>query len=261
MALLRLQGRDQVNLAEVAELISTDASMASQVIRAANSAFPGVRGEVVSLGQAAAVLGLRTTLAIATAVTMKGALGAFWSVASVRRCWRHNLATAIMSDLMANTLGAHQCAAHTTGLLHDSGRLALVARYKGAYVRLLDSPSATDPCLRIREREAFGQDHVDAGLAAFDALGLPASMREAIELHHDDQPVESPITLAALVQAACRVVTAVGFGAMETEAPPPDLEAVELGMLSEADRRRLVPRLPDSVNTVAAMMEAFELVL
>jgi putative nucleotidyltransferase with HDIG domain len=264
LALLRLQGREDVHLGQVAEIISTDASLAAELIRVANSAFNGVRGEIVSLGQAAAVLGLRTTLGVAAAVTMRASVGPFWGSEAVRRCWRHNLATALMADAMANIVGAHQRAAHCAGLLHDSGRLGLVSQQRGIYIRMLGSATAEDPDLRVAERAAFGMDHTDVGLAMFDQLDLPVGLRCAIARHHDTLANDGAFELEMLVQCACAVVTSMGFGALGYSAEPADPEADSGGplqLLPENTQRKLAPRLGDLVSTVTTLMDAFECVL
>jgi HD-like signal output (HDOD) protein len=165
---------------------------------------------------------------------------------------------------MANIVGAHQHAAHCAGLLHDSGRLGLVSQHRGIYIRMLEAPTVEDPDLRLREREVFGMDHTEVGLAMFDQLGLPTSLRGAIARHHDSFPEGDTLHLERLVQAACRVATATGFGAVARPTPLPDVADVLEGTLlsfPERERARLTPRMNDAVGTVATMMEAFELVL
>lgn len=66
-AILRPASNERVGVDEVVDTISTDAAILSEVLRLANPACVGARGEVTSLKQAARFLGFERVAGIAAA--------------------------------------------------------------------------------------------------------------------------------------------------------------------------------------------------
>lgn len=219
-ALIRLTMDENVGLAEVSEVVSTDAAVSLEVLRVVNTGFVGVRGEVASVSQAAAILGVRRISSIAGAVAIRGYLGCLWRSAPVRRCWHHNLASALVAEHMARILFLDADAAHAAALLHDIGRFALIVQHEGDYIRLLQHATAQDGDLREREQEMFGTDHNEAGRVLLEKLGMPASVLVVAAKHHD-LPDEEGTQMLHLVRGACKLATAMGFGLHENPAQPP----------------------------------------
>lgn len=230
-ALIRLSMNDNVGLAEVSEVVSTDAAVSLEVLRVVNTGFVGVRGEVSSVTQAAAILGLKRISSIAGAVAIRGYLGRLWRSAPVRRCWHHNLASALIAEHMARILFLDADAAHAAGLLHDVGRFALIVQHEGDYIRLLQHTTASDGDLRSREVEMFGIDHSEAGRALLEKLGMPRSVLTVAAEHHDP-PHDEGTQMIHLVRGACKMATAMGFGLHDDpgavpEPHPPDESAID----------------------------------
>ena len=133
VALLGLLSKEHVSIAEVSATIATDAAIAAEVLRAANTAHYGIRGEVTSVQHAATLLGLDRIRGLAATIGLRRYLGQALRMPAVQRCWRHNLACAFTAEQMATRLGGNPADAYTAGLLHDIGRLALVVAHPQAY--------------------------------------------------------------------------------------------------------------------------------
>src|SRR4051812_49244961 len=103
-ALLSLSGKADASIGEVTEVLATDAAISAELLRVANTAFVGVRGEVESVVQAAAILGLKRISSLATTIALRSYVGQFWQTTTVRRCWLHNLATALIAEGMARKI-------------------------------------------------------------------------------------------------------------------------------------------------------------
>jgi putative nucleotidyltransferase with HDIG domain len=261
VALLHLHGREFVHLSEVTDLIGTDPSASAQVVRAANSAFPGVRGETTALAQAAVVLGLRTTISIATASTLSA--GSETAPPGLRGCWRHSLATALIAEMLAPAIEASPLAAHSVGFLHDIGRVALAYGEQGAHLDLLRPvPGGCGRNPLEHEYEPLGVSHASVGEVVLQKLRLPDVFQQAARHHHSpiDARFESP--LVTLTQVACRTARWAGFDVLEDSAP----RAAGSSECVPEDFLRDVPdqirdHVPEVVSTVVTLMEAYELAL
>ena len=258
-AILRLAARDDVTLEELAEVISADGVIASEVLRMANSAFVGARGEVRSIVQAATFLGLKRVSSIAASVAMRSSLGHLWRKPVVRQCWQHNLASALTAEQMARWLNLDPQAAYTAGLLHDIGRLGLLMRHQDECAGFITIEQAPDVDFLAVERERFGMDHADMGQRMIAALDLPEQLRQAAGRHHD-VPAAPSDDFTTFIHVACELSSAMGFGIRAprgADAGTGDLERLLAG-LPERARAQLASRHGRLTDMVTSMVEAFD---
>lgn len=208
--LLSLLASSTVNVAEVAELISSDATFTARLLQRVNSAQFGLMSSVTSVRQAVTLLGIDVTRNIivthATAVYAQGALGA----EELRRCWEHTVATAVLAEQIAGACNAFTQIAFTAGIVHDIGRLGLLVTYPRDYERIIRN--AAEHCVDLLdfEHEEFGLDHAEAGRMLAERWGLPAEMAAIAGRHHD--PCEgAELDLLRIVHVACRMADVLGF--------------------------------------------------
>jgi putative nucleotidyltransferase with HDIG domain len=258
-ALLVLAAKEDVGLADVTEILATDAALSAELLRVANAAFVGVRGEVESINQAAAILGLKRISSLAATVALRGYLGTAWASPIVRRCWHHNLATALTAETMARDLSLDANLAYTAGLLHDAGRLALIVKCRDRYMRLLKSMPVDGQDCRDLERERLGIDHVEASCALLEAISLPPVLRDSAR-HHHDVTVMTTVDIVHVVRVACTLATRLGFGAYGPPPPPVELADVDaiLRVLPAPAYDALARDHECLVETVTDLMAAYD---
>ncbi|MEP7116938.1 MAG: HDOD domain-containing protein [Acidobacteriota bacterium] len=258
--LLGLLAKEQVALNEVAATISAAATIAAEVLRAANTAYYGVRGEVTSIQHATTLLGLGRIRALAATIGLRRFLGQALRLPAVQRCWRHNLACAATSEQIALRLGGSAADAYSAGLLHDIGRLALVVAHPKQYPAFLDTADARGVELLALERDLLGMDHCEAGHWFTQQLLLPQVFQD-IALHHHNPAAVGPSDLLARVGVACRLAEWMGFWVT----PPSDYEmkapvSIETLVLPLplAQRVTLLSEAEDLVNDVDEQVRSTE---
>lgn len=264
VTVLQLLAREQVGLNEVAAAIACDATIAAEVLRAANTAYYGVRGEITSLQHATTLLGVGRIRTLAATLGLRRYLGEALRLPAVVRCWRHNLACAATSEQIALRLGGNAADAYAAGLLHDVGRLALIVAYPTQYPALLDAADARGLELLALERELLGTDHCEVGQWFTQQLMLP-QMFQDVALHHHNPAAVGPTEMLARVGVACRLAEWMGFWVTppsddELKAPP-DLDglvqplplAQRVTLVSEA--AQLVAAVEDQVNATERLFQ------
>jgi putative nucleotidyltransferase with HDIG domain len=257
-ALLRLVAKERVTLGEIAEVIASDASLLAELLRVANSAFVGARGEISSIEQAALILGQKKVAGIATSVAMRSSLGGLWKAEAVRRCWLHNLASALTAEGMARVLDMPQEEAYSAALLHDIGRFALLFNHQGAYLQLLQTGPLDEDRFRTQEREYFGVDHAEAGRAFLVSLGLPPVLVYGAATHHD-LPTPTTPESTTFTHVACRIATSIGFPErLQDKDERQDSFETLAALLPDAHRATLVQNAQYLENTVKTLMGAYE---
>jgi HD-like signal output (HDOD) protein len=173
-------------LKEIGRIIEQDPAMTAQLLKLVNSAFFGSRRSIANCSEAVLYLGLETTK---TLVLCSGLFAGFTqpNIAEFSAAlWHHSLKiarTAKAFSMEARASGMTSDEAFAAGLLHDIGRLILLAHvpaYKDALM-LVDSKQL--PLLQA-ETEAIGVTHADAGAYLMSLWGLPFTIVEAVAFHH-----------------------------------------------------------------------------
>ena len=172
-----------------------------------------------------------------------------------QRCWRHNLACALSSELLAQVLWTDSGLAYTAGLLHDVGMLAMVATHTEQYAEIMHSGCSEPAVFLARERELLGIDHCEAGRWLLSDWGLPPEFTAVTAHHHDSLPREAP-ELTVLVQLGCEMAGMAGFSTCESgPAWDPDRIAERLPGKSGD---RLHTKIEDFPMTIATKINSFD---
>ncbi len=258
--LLGLLAREEVGLADVSDLISADVTIAAEVLRAANTAYYGIRGEVTNVRHAATLLGLARIRALAVTIGLRRYLGQSLGLPAVQRSWRHNIACAATAEQLAVRLGGNAADAYTAGLLHDLGRMALIVAHPTLYPAFLDAADTRGPELLRLERDLLGLDHCEAGQWFAQQLQLPQVFQDVAGHHHNADAV-GPNAMLARVSVACRLADWMGYWVT----PVPDQSAQDPAELDRATqalplahRLRLLTEAADLVTDVAEQVRATE---
>ncbi|HUU93849.1 MAG TPA: HDOD domain-containing protein [Phycisphaerae bacterium] len=104
------------------------------------------------------------------------------------RLWRHALATALASQVIAMRIGTVAPeTALLAGLLHDIGQVALRVLMPRAYGQVLERLRAGGTDLLEAERDVFGLDHAVLGRQLAQRWGFAEPIQGVIWLHHQAQ--------------------------------------------------------------------------
>jgi putative nucleotidyltransferase with HDIG domain len=209
--LLKLVAQEGIPFRTLADTLRSDAPLSAATLRIANSALFGPRLPVTGVLHAIAMLGLDRVRSMVTTAALKSFTSAGRGTAAVVRCWRHNLACALICEEIARKARLERDFAYTAGILHDIGRLAMMRAWMPRYSALLDSANADTSAQLDLEFREFGIRHTRAGSMLLREWKLPVVFAE-IANHHHDPLVQEQADVASLVAFACSLATAVGFG-------------------------------------------------
>jgi HD-like signal output (HDOD) protein len=196
---------------KVAKLVMQDAALTAQLLKVVNSAYFGRSGTVGTALQAVLVLGA----ARLKAVVLANRAFRFVDEQSCRGIspqaeLDHALAVANAAQergLREDESAEVRELLFTAAMLHDLGKLLLVANLPGRYQRLRQESRSREVSLWTVEREEFGTSHAELGAFMLGLWGLPLPIVEAIGYHHE--PAQAPSAgrtpLAYIHWANCRV--------------------------------------------------------
>jgi HD-like signal output (HDOD) protein len=211
IALMRLFDREDVGIDEIAALVESDPTATSELLALVNSPLFAFRTKIENTAHAITLLGVESTKSLAVTLAMRSLMQGAPRTPVVRRFWLHGIAAATLAQRFAKCLHIDPQAAYVNSLLHDLGRLGLLAAYPEAYSKLaLTSNESTAEILEA-EKVGFGMTHCRAGELLAKAWSLPVSLRQVAAHHHDIAPEPGVV---ALVHLCCRLADDLEFQAI-----------------------------------------------
>jgi HD-like signal output (HDOD) protein len=183
---------EDASLERIARIVSKDAGMTAKVLQLANSAFMGVRCEVSNPTQAVTLIGTEMVRALVLAVHVFSQFEDHQGAAPhLTALWEHSIAVGGLAQRIAAVEKSAKGLvdeSFTAGLLHDIGKLVLLAQMSKEYGAILEK--VKEPrTLASAEREKFGCTHADLGAYLMSVWGLPQPLIHAVSFH--DRPSES----------------------------------------------------------------------
>jgi HD-like signal output (HDOD) protein/CheY-like chemotaxis protein len=210
--------RDDVDIADVDSVISSDVGMSAKVLQLVNSAFFGLARHVDDIRDALAYLGLDVVheLVVATEVFRSAEQITGLPRTLVEEVRAHSTAVALAASLLAEGTPLHQ-QAFVSGLLHDIGWLALAAQVPEALPGMA-ARVAQGHILHDVELDVFGATHADVGGYLLSLWGLPTGIAEAVARHHDAELMPHRVLdLPHLVHLADIMASTAGLGLPQLE--------------------------------------------
>jgi HD-like signal output (HDOD) protein len=212
---MALASNENAELGEFTRLLERDVTLATSILKLANSPFFASGRNIDSVEHAVVRLGIRECRNLLIAVAMANL---YQQTAPVTKAycailWKHCFLTACLTRRLSQEL---KCDFHgeefTAGLLHDLGRVLLGITMPDMvhHVDSLDFVEGAD--LLDREREALGTHHCDFGMHYAEQNKLPSSVIAAIGFHHRFQEAKEHHGILALVIAADQMANYIQRG-------------------------------------------------
>ena len=216
--LLQLTARADHELAEVVNLVKTDANLTARVLKVVNSAAFGLINDITSIDRAISYLGERIIVSIAlgdcAGKLFEKELSGYEAASG--DLWKHDLRTAIAARevVVQSHLEISPDLAFTAGLLHDIGK-ALISDYLKdscpEAIKLITSEDSKD--YLEAEEKIIGFDHTRAGFELAKAWQLPEELTEVIHHHHSPgNALEQHRTLVYAVHLGDNIAMLGGYG-------------------------------------------------
>lgn len=201
-------------LATIGDIVRKDQSLASRLLRIANSALYNFPSPVETIEEAVQLLGLRELRDLALATSVIGAFPRLPpGLVSVPEFWKHSLACAVAGGLLAERREDPTPERYFVGgLLHDIGRLVLYLKAPEQSAELLRQYAESDvpPC--VLETRMLGFDHAELGAELLAIWKIPPVVAGMVRRHHDPSRGSGGIGDDATVHCADFLVTALGLG-------------------------------------------------
>ena len=242
MALINLAGKPGVDVARVVELISSDPSLASELLRTSNSVLYATRVPAQTLNEAVMRIGLRGLRSLIFPVSVKGSILRVKQLENFSaEIWRQAFSVASIARTIAPMLGEDRERAFLTGLLHDIGKIALLSIIS----KEGGSAQATSPAM---VGHLFYVHHEHAGEMLARKWRLSDELISVVGHHHDFATNEEFGREAALASLAHKADLHLSLDDMEGYHALVNCEEFEYLGVPEGRRKALLGRARESFD-------------
>ena len=234
---------DAADMKQIVEVIERDLGLVTRILRVANSPYYGLTNQVQTIQEAVMVLGFSNVRLIITAamVTSQKFPGLAAGV-HVQRLFQHSIAVAICASAIGKSHQLNANLLFLIGILHDIGKLALMATYPVEYAEVQAIREA-GPILTVEaEGQVFGFNHSVIGAALCRHWHLPESIAVAIAAHHlvggtadSSQGNGEFATYAEVIHLADAIAIGLNFESDEFAVVPPVSDAAWRHWMGKSD--------------------------
>ena len=220
---------------DIVEVLRLDPTIASRVLRLANSAYIGMPSTVSSLQNAVVILGIQR---IHSLIFSSSILSTFKPDSTLPfdriRFWKHSVIVATVCESIAKNLSRHESIdtgeAFCAGILHDIGKLMLGTYEPESITNAYNKAIETETAFFRNEDDEIS--HTKIGSLVAEQWNFPKSLIVPIIFHHLPSGAEKHKKIVGIVHISDIIVHVLGLNTVSEEAVPqidePTMEQVGL---------------------------------
>lgn len=255
--LKQLLGDPNSSMPEIVMLIRLDPSIAARVLRVGNSAYYSQGVRCFTVEEAVNRVGYNEIYELVSYAVASQVLVRPLEVYGIEadELWQQSVACALAAELLAERTGQDRDVAYTVGLLHVLGMVAIdewaLRQQPGLLLRRGTWPrEATES-----EREALGFTHADVGAALLQEWDFPRSMSEPVRWQYAPRSSAGHAKMAALLNCAKWLRSAVCAGPDEPRPPLPSEAALQAIGLKAPQLIELERAVATRLREVSSLLE------
>lgn len=190
---LELAQKEEVDIGEIARIISKDPALSGKILKTVNSSFYGRQQAVSTISQALVILGLQSVKTLVLGFSLVSNLAKSKSKGFQHiNYWRHSIFGAAAARSIAGKLGiVQQEEAFLIGLLSDIGMLVLDQVLGDEYGEIVERAVSHHDISRI-ELETLQMTHAQVSGTLAEQWKLPPLLSTPIAFHHNSAGVTDP---------------------------------------------------------------------
>jgi len=208
-----------VNVQELAKIISLDQSLTTHLLRLCNSAHYGFSKKIVSINDAVTKLGIKVLKSLVFVAVSQGVLNQDVKGYGLEKgeLWKNSVSCAVYSKKIAEMVKySDPETAFTAGLLRDIGKL-MIHEYVGiSYSDILATINKEKITFLNAEQKVIGFDHCQIGSEMAKKWNFPTILTDVIQYHHSPElAIEAgceDLKLISIVHIADSLTMMLGSG-------------------------------------------------
>ena len=250
----------EINFKLVADEISKDQAITTDILRICNSAYFSKGKEITSVDRALVTLGIKEVKDIIVISTTKQVLNKPIVGYDLEKgeLWKHNLVVAMLAKKIA-TLKKQRAIADvvfTGGIIHDVGKTILALFVANTFKEILETAQAKQISFSDAEREVMGFDHQEIGEKVLEKWQFPEVLRAVVRYHHNPdlapQQYRQIVSTVHVANTIC-LMAGVGIGSdgLYHELSENAIKAIDL---SQAELEQVYASVPEILKQAQSML-------
>jgi HD-like signal output (HDOD) protein len=237
---------------EVAQVISTDPSLTSKVLRVVNSSFYGFPNRITTISHAIVILGFNTVKSIVLSSTIFDVFRRTPRPGDFDRAafWRHSIGCGSAAKVLGRRLNYPMLEElFIAGLLHDVGKIVMDQFLPDKFAEVVALVREKDMLIYDAEAAVMGATHAEVGAWLFEKWNLSRGLIETTRCHHNPALAGEHRKFAGIVHLADILIRALRYGSGGDNKIPAihDSAWKDLGLMPE--------EFPDLLSAVAGELD------
>ncbi len=206
-----------VDFKSVAQEISRDQAITTNLLKLCNSAYFSKGKEITSLDRAIVTLGIKEVkdaiMVVATKAVLNRAILGYDLAKGM--LWEHDLAVAVLAKniAMMKKDRANADIAFTGGIIHDVGKTVLAIFVQNVFKDILARVESGGVSFQQAEREIMGYDHQEVGERILAKWKFPEVLKYIVRYHHEpEQAPKEARKIVSYVHVANSICLMAGIG-------------------------------------------------
>ncbi len=171
-------------LKEIAEVVNLEPGLAAKVLRLSNSAAFGGKS-IQHIDEALFRIGVKEIRKLAMAIGVMDRVSHLRVKVNWNLFWMHNLLTARLTEIIANTYRPPTGREYLAGLMHDIGKLFLEHHFAQDFEAIMLRAMERSCGMFAAENQLYDITHAEVGSMLCEKWGLHQEIVRAIRFHHD----------------------------------------------------------------------------
>jgi len=260
---LALVGDENTSAKELGTLVSHDQSIASKLLKVANSAYYGFMREIATAQHAIVILGFKEVKSLVLGIAVFDTLKQAESDTSLAKeeFWMHSMGSALAGQLICKRVeGADPETTFTASLLHDVGKLVLDVFFTYEYAKVLEKVRLNGAGMVEAEEEVMGFSHADVGGWLAERWKLPPVLTSPISFHHQvEKAGKDYLQMTSIVHLADILCKRAQIGNSGDNKIPAYQRAAQKHLtLQENDLDALIEELKQEEDKVKSFLSAIQ---
>lgn len=203
--IIQITNSPDASAEKVAGVVMLDQSLATKVLRIANSAFYARRVRAETISEAVVTLGFSSIRNLAASASVVDALfpkqmfpGFSW-----QEMWSHSVACAVGTEVIYSRMSRTGSAesAFVAGLLHDVGKLIVARALPERFRQVVEACQEYKRPMAVEEKALLSTDHAKIGGELAQGWQFPDKLADGIACHHCPEDSSQHEDLARAVGA------------------------------------------------------------
>ena len=259
--ILRITSSEKSSIKDLSRIIYSDQSIATKILKMANSAFYGFTQQVQSIDRAIIILGFDEIRSIAIAMSVFDSIylkkgGAYYNRL---RSWNHSLLCGFGARTLADLFVKDKdlgLELFVGGLIHDVGKVFMDRYFSKEFARILELVERTGTSTESAEQEILNFDHALLAGKLLEKWKFPTQLINMVLYHHHPEYAETNQERIALIFLADLMCHQLGYSTFVCESKPDIEEFFDSDIMKLIQEKGLL-LAPENITECLQKMENY----